>query len=131
MSIVRRGAFYGAMGFAIGFIFGTLRELVLIPWLGADIGHLVEFPLVVVGVVIAARWLFSEASSGAWPARLLAGAVGVAVLVALESGLALGVLRMPLETYLQGYDVSQGALFPLGLIIMLIAPAIVARGADR
>jgi hypothetical protein len=127
MPMVRQGVFYGAIGFAIGFIFGTLRELVLIPWLGAEVGRWIEFPLVVGGVVIAARWLFAEPSSGAWPARLTAGAIGVMVLVALESGLALGVLRMPVESYLAGYDITRGALFPLGLMIMLAAPVLVAR----
>jgi hypothetical protein len=126
MSTVRRGLFYGAIGFAIGFVLGTLRELVLIPAFGDQVGRYVEFPIVVIGVVIAARWLFGETSSGAWPARLFAGAIGVVVLVALESGLALGVLRMPLETYAQGYDVSRGALFPIGLLIMLVAPVVVA-----
>lgn len=127
MGPLRLGAFYGAIGFAIGFVFGTLRELLLIPWLGEDTGRLLEFPLVVLGVVIAARWLFNEPAAGAWPLRLLSGVIGVVVLVALESALALGALRMPLEAYLRGYDITQGALFPLGLLIMALAPVLTVR----
>ncbi len=127
MGPLRMGAFYGAIGFAIGFVFGTLRELLLIPWWGENTGRLLEFPLVVACVVIAARWLYSEPGTGTWRARLLSGVIGVGVLVALESALALGALRMPLEAYLRGYDITQGALFPLGLLIMALAPVLTVR----
>jgi hypothetical protein len=109
---------FGALSFAAGFAFGVLRELVLIPALGERGGHLAEFPLVTLtAMAIGAR--IGWASKGA---ALLIGLGGALVLVALESALALGVVRMSLAEYFASYDLSRGALFPIGLMLMALSP---------
>jgi hypothetical protein len=99
----------------------------LIPRLGEAFGRVVEFPLVTLAAVLIAWWLVRRARpvrpAGVW---LAVGVVGVVTLLAFESALALLVLRVPLEDYLTGFDIRAGALFPLGLAIMLVAPAGVA-----
>jgi hypothetical protein len=112
--------------FVAGFACGALRELVLIPALGPRGGHLVEFPLVV-AAVLAIAWRLvrgRRASSAQW---LGVGLAGAALLVAIEGAVALFILKRPPADYAAGFDVTQGALFPYGLAIMAIAPALWGR----
>lgn len=114
---------YGAAAFLIGFLFGILRELVLIPAFGDRAGHLIEFPLVTGSVAMLGLWAGRRAS----PPGILIGLGGVAVLVLLESSLALAVMGQTLSEYLAHYDITDGALFPFGLAIMALAPILGKR----
>ncbi len=109
---------YGLGGFTLGFLFGALRELVLIPRFGSAPGHLIEFPMVTVCIAALGVWI-GRRSTG--PAGLI-GLGGVGVLLALESVLALAVLGQSPAEYLAGFDITAGALFPYGLALMAIAP---------
>ncbi len=107
---------YGIGAFGIGFVFGALRELVLIPAFGERGGHWAEFPLVTAAICLFGYWLGSRSGS------ILTGLGGVGVLLAIEAVFALGVLRQPLLEFLAGFDVTKGALLPFGLAAMAVAP---------
>ncbi|MDP3458602.1 MAG: hypothetical protein Q8S09_04935 [Hyphomonas sp.] len=117
-SLVLWGAAYGALGFAAGFIFGALRELVLIPGLGEQTGRLVEFPMVTLAACAIGIWIGPKAAAPA----LGVGLIGVAVLIAFESTMALGFAGLSLADYLTHYDITRGSLFPIGLALMALAP---------
>jgi hypothetical protein len=117
------GLAYGGLGFAVGFVFGALRETVLIPAFGERAGHLLEFPLVTASVAAIGIWLGRRAHVPA----LAVGLLGVLVLVALESTMALAIFRTSLADYLAQYDVTRGALFPAGLVVMAAAPWLGAK----
>ena len=122
------GLSYGLLGFAAGFLFGAFREMVLIPAFGGRAGHLIEFPLILIAITAIALWLVRrQPLPHTWWARHGAGAVGVLVLVASESSFALVVMQVPVATHLDGYDVTKGALFPIGLLWMGLAPSILSR----
>ncbi len=118
---------YGIGAFAIGFVLGVLRELVFVPLLGQRPAHWAEFPILIALILLLARRVLrGKAEWTAW--RLLAiGAGGVAILLALESTFALYVVNVPLEKYLASFDIREGALFPLGLAIMLVGPLLLVR----
>lgn len=109
---------YGVGGFFAGFVFGALRELLLAPALGHAAAHAIEFPLVTAAVVAFGVWIGRRAT----PPALWIGLGGTALLVALESTLAIAVLRLPLQAYLATFDITRGALFPFGLALMSVAP---------
>ena len=111
---------YGVAAFCIGFAFGVLRQLLLIPWFGEPWGHWIEFPLVTGAVCMIGYWLGRGTESRT--AAMLAGLAGVAILVGIESAFALGLLHQDVATYLASYDVRAGALFPFGLVMMAFAP---------
>ena len=117
------GAAYGALGFATGFAFGALRQLILIPAFGDRMGHLIEFPMVTLAACAIGVWIGSRTTAPA----LATGLLGVAVLIALESTMALGFMRVSLADYLAGYDLTRGALFPVGLALMAAAPLLGRR----
>lgn len=112
------GLAFGSLSFAVGFAFGALRELVLIPALGERIGHLAEFPIVTAAACAIGVWAGRKAAAPG----LAIGLIGVAVLIAFESTMALGFMRVSLADYLAGYDVTRGALFPVGLALMALSP---------
>jgi hypothetical protein len=112
------GLAFGSLSFAVGFAFGALRELVLIPALGERIGHLAEFPMVTLSACAIGVWAGRKAAAPA----LAIGLTGVAVLIAFESTMALGFMRISLADYLAGYDLTRGALFPIGLALMALSP---------
>jgi hypothetical protein len=114
---------YGAMAFAAGFAFGALRELVLIPAFGERLGRLIEFPVVTLTACAIGVWIGRRTHA---PAMAL-GLLGVCVLVVLESSMALGLMRISAADYLAGYDLTRGALFPIGLALMAAAPGLGRR----
>ena len=59
------------------------------------------------------------------------GVLGVLVLIAFESTMALGIMRVSLADYLAGYDLTRGALFPVGLALMAFAPVIGRKFSRR
>ena len=117
------GLLFGSLSFAAGFAFGALRELVLIPALGEHIGRLAEFPMVTLAACAIGIW--AGRKSAASP--LAIGLIGVAVLIAAESTMALGFMRISLTDYLAGYDLTRGALFPIGLALMALSPMLGRR----
>jgi hypothetical protein len=128
LRIIVLGAIYGALCFVAGFIFGAIRELVLIPTFGTTTGHLIEFPLMLIAVGVIARLLMRRSFTGsAMSHRLAVGVIGLIVLVVIESTFALTIIGVPLATYLDSYDVTSGALFPFGLLWMAVAPMVLGR----
>lgn len=125
------GFVYGVLCFAAGFVFGAFREMVLIPAFGSGAGRLIELPLVTLTAVALAWGMVRLRPHRARRVWLAIGLAGVATLLALESALALLILRVPLSDYVAGYDVTEGSLFPVGLAIMLCAPAIIATAGRR
>lgn len=112
---------YGVIAFAIGFVFGALRQLLFIPTFGETMGHWVEFPLVTGAIVAVGWWLAQRHRLGLGDA-LVIGLGGVATLLAIESAFAVGLLGMSAEEYFATFNIFDGALFPYGLVLMAVAP---------
>ena len=122
--IARIAILYAALAFTAGFVFGVLRELVLVPVFGPRFGPLIEFPIisavvVIIGIVMGRRF----GSDMTIIALFVSGCLATLCLVAVESAFALLVIGQPLPVYLESYNVLQGALFPFGLALMALAPA--------
>lgn len=90
------GMIYGLLSFGAGFVFGTIRELVLIPVFGRSGARLIEFPLMLrPAAVVAAAISRRRLAGAAAPTKLAVGIIGVILLVTVESSFALGVLHRP------------------------------------
>ena len=129
--LIRLGIRYGVFGFAAGFVFGAVRQMALVPKFGAHVAELIEFPLITATVFAIGYWMtrtFAQGQSRGWLFGL--GAIGVATLLAIESVFALAILKQPLETYLQSFNVMAGHLFPIGLAVMALAP-LLSRMMER
>jgi len=126
--VLQAGAAYFAAVFALGFVLGILRILVLTPLLrpaGAVAAEL--------AVLLPLAWLLCRRIAGRWsvPARpgprLGMGAVAFALLMAAEFALALLVFGRPLAVHLAGYGTAAGALGLAGQLAFAAFPVLQAR----
>ena len=107
-------------------VHGVLRQLLLVPLVGdlpaRQIGVGVG-SLIVLGVALAfAPWLAARTLRQ----QLAVGLLWVALTVAFEYALGT-LLGLSTERMLADYDLAAGGLMGLGLLVMLISPALAAR----
>jgi hypothetical protein len=108
MAPLRIAAFYFALVFGTGFVLGPIRVLLLEPRIGRRAAELIELPLMLVAIYVAARWTLRR--DGRRPLRT--GLVALALVLTAE--LAVGVsLRglTPLQVLTDRDPVSGTAYF--------------------
>jgi hypothetical protein len=112
-------------------VHGTLRTLYLAPLVG-DVnarraGVLIGSGLIVAIALAFARWL------GDLPRRQLfaIGAVWVVLTVAFEIVLGRAVLHASWEQILSDYDITQGGLMVVGLLVLWCSPWLAHRWRFR
>jgi hypothetical protein len=114
---LRAGAFYIAIMFAIGFVLGTIRVLVVIPRVGDTNAVLLELPVMLALSWFACSWLVRRFAvpSDAAP-RLVMGGVAFALLMLAELGVSVfGFGRSPAQ-HLASYQTLRAQL---GLVAQL------------
>lgn len=100
-SSARAGIAYAVTVFAIGFLLGTARILLLAPHVGSTIAVSVEVPIVLAASWYASRlWMKRLVVSTEIRARILVGAVALAILTILEVTLSIGLFHRILGEYL-------------------------------
>src|SRR5207244_11583514 len=57
MQILKAGVLYFAFVFGVGFILGPIRVLGVAPRLGTRMAELLETPVMLVVIILAARWI--------------------------------------------------------------------------
>jgi hypothetical protein len=129
--IVRAAAGYFGVVFAAGFVFGTVRTLGLTPRIGPRAAELLETPLMLAVVVVAARWRVRRSGIGGGGARLAMGTLGVAMLLGAEVGLVRLIGEGSVRAWLLERDPLLAATFWGSMLVMATAPVWAARGGRR
>ena len=124
LQLLRAILVYGTLAFAAGFVFGVIRELVLIPLLGKTAGKWAEFIPLIGAIFFVAAFALRQLKTPDKRALLIMGLGGVAVLLMFESLFALYVMQVPLAAYLESFNVLKGELFVWGLAMMAVAPLV-------
>ena len=107
-------------------IHGTIRQLFIAPMIGdmlsRQVGVFVGSAIILLISWLSARWLGAKTLKN----QLQVGALWVVLIVVFEVGLgtAFGYTR---ERILSDYNLAQGGLMGLGLLFMLLAPALGAK----
>jgi hypothetical protein len=57
LNILKAAVVYFALVFGAGFVLGPIRILFIVPRFGVRLAELMEFPVMLVVIVLAARWL--------------------------------------------------------------------------
>lgn len=131
MRLLKAGALYFALVFAAGFVLGTIRVPWLVPRVGERIAELVEAPIMLVVMVLAARWVARRLVAPRTPARLLAvGSIALGLLLLAELTLVLGFRGLTLAEYVAGRDPVAGTVYAVMLGLFALMPAIVATKGD-
>jgi hypothetical protein len=117
---------YFLLVFGAGFFLGVVRTLWIVPRVGTRNAELLEMPLMLVAMVLAARWVHRRFPGGR-SAGLGVGLIALGLLLAAE--LAVGMaLRgaTPVEALLNRDPVT-GPLYYSSLVVFAVLPWILSR----
>ena len=128
MGTVSAGLRYFALVFAAGFVLGFVRVLWLAPRIGPRVAELLEAPIMLVVIVLAARHVVARIRPHPGRGRRLGiGLIALAVLLATEVGVVLWLQGLTLRDAIAGRDPINGAVYVASLILMVIMPLVVRR----
>ena len=120
---LKAGATYFAIVYAVGFLLGTVRVLLLLPLVGETAAVLFEAPLMLVVSWIAARW---SARRFSVPAKLLPrivmGTAALALLMLGELTVSTLIFGRSLEATLAAYRSLPGILGLSAQVIFALLP---------
>jgi hypothetical protein len=119
---------YVARVFGAGFVLGIVRELWVKPRVGVRAAELLELPLMLMAVVLAARaidrrWL---AASGA-RTRQAVGLSALVLLLAAEVGLGMALRGLSVRDALLAKDPVSGTAYYISLVIFALMPWYLVR----
>ena len=75
---------YFALVFAVGWVLGPIRELLVVPRFGHTAGHLAELPLMLAATFLAARWIVRRSHIGGLAVLASVGLLAFVFLMAAE-----------------------------------------------
>jgi hypothetical protein len=104
---------------------GALREGVLIPWMGAQAG-LIASGVILCSVILAVAFFLLPRSSAAQALGI--GALWLALTLAFEFGFGM-IQGKSWSEILAAYTFRDGNLWPLVLLVTLLAPLLASRRA--
>lgn len=128
MHILRAGSLYFLLVFGTGFVLGTIRTLWLVPKVGPRMAELMETPLMLAAIILAARWIARRFSSRLTPyGGLRIGLVALALLLVAELSVVFWVRRLTIGEYFASRDPVAGTVYVMMLGVFAVMPALVAR----
>ena len=128
---LQSGALYFAVVFGAGFALGPVRLLWAVPRFGPRVAELMEMPIMLAVVILAARWIVRRLSVPATVAcRLGMGGVALALLIAAELALASLLRGLSPRQYVAQQDPVSGAVFLAVVGAFATMPLLLARTRD-
>jgi hypothetical protein len=119
---------YFALVFGAGFTLGMLRVLFVVPLIGDRAAELIELPVMLVVVVLAARWVTRRLAVPVdAPTRLAMGGIALGLMLAFEFTVVLKLRGMTLRSYIEGFDPVAGSVYYAAQLAMGLMPWILAR----
>jgi len=128
MQALKAGTLYFVLVFGAGFLLGMVRVPFLVPRLGARVAELIEMPLMVVAIIVAAGYIirrFALPSIGI--VRLAVGVVALALMVIAELSFALLLQGQSAVQYIASRDPVSGTAYLITLVLFALMPVILAR----
>ena len=108
-------------------VHGILRAIVLVPIVGEfrsnQIGVFTGSVIILLIAYFTIRWIGAKRLSE----LLLVGLIWLVLTVAFEVLFGRLVIGLDWETILAGYNIAQGGLMPLGLMVLFFSPMIASK----
>lgn len=121
-SLLASAASYAGPVYGLGFLFGAIRELLVVPRIGRTRAVAAEAPLMAIASYCNAHRVVAEsAAPRSAEQRLAIGATALGMLLMLEL-LAVAARRRSLSSYLRSQRSPEGALFASLLCWFAVAP---------
>jgi hypothetical protein len=126
--ILKAGAAYFVLVFGAGFVLGTIRLLWVVPRFGTRPAELMEMPIMLGVVIVAARWVVRRfAVPTTLSSRLGMGGIALSMMLVAEFSLLLRLRGLSVEEYFATIDPISGTVFFLMQGALAIMPLFVVR----
>src|SRR5690349_22402521 len=99
-----RGICYFALVFGVGFLLGVVRVLALVPRLGERWAELAEMPLMLIAIIVSARFVVRRFPATQRASYLLSGGIALLLLVVVELSVVLAIRGLSISQYLAERD---------------------------
>lgn len=128
MRTIKAGLAYFALVFGAGFMLGVLRVSLLVPRFGERMAELGEMPLMLVVILVSARFVIQRfCVSRAVAPRLGMGLVALGLLLFAEVLLAVILQQRALADYIASRDPVSGSVYLVMLVLFALMPMLVGR----
>jgi uncharacterized protein len=123
---------YFVIVFGAGSVLGPIRTLLLVPRVGERIAELLELPVMLIVILIAAKFIVRRFELPPYVLyRLGAGLIAFALGIVFEFGLVLKVRGLTLAEYFQTRDPVATAAYYISLVLLVLMPLMVGRNVIR
>ncbi len=128
MRTIKAGIAYFGLVFGAGFILGAIRVPFLVPHLGERIAELVEMPVMLIVILVSARFVTQRfALPNAVSVRLGTGLLALGLLLTAEVLLAVALQDQSLVQYIASRDPVSGSVYLAMLMLFAVMPFIIGR----
>jgi hypothetical protein len=128
MHVLKAGALYFAVAFGAGFVLGFIRTLWVVPRVGERTAELMETPIMLGVIILAARWVAGRLALASTPTtRLGVGCVALGFLIVAEMTMGVWLRGLTIAQYFAGRDPVAGTVYIVMLGVFAIMPLLVAR----
>lgn len=128
MQTLKPGIVYFLLVFGTGFVLGSFREVLVVPYVGHRAAELLEMPLMLLATVLAAGWItrrFPEPHHHA--ARLAIGGIALCLMLAGELAVGIGLRGMTAADVILNRDPVSGMAYYASLILFAAMPWLASR----
>ena len=130
--VLRAGVTYFILVFAAGFALGVVRVGWAVERFGERSAELAEAPLMMLVVVLAARWVVRRFGlPRVVVPRLGTGFLALALLLTCELTVVLALRGLTFEQYLQSRDPLAGTVYLLSLLLFALMPTLLLLGGSK
>lgn len=122
------GVVYFAFVFGAGFILGPIRIVLIVPRVGERTAELLEAPLMLLVIIVAARWVVRRFKIPRLTInRLMVGLLALTLGLLFEFTLVLKLRGVTLTEYFRTRDPVSGTVYYLTLVLFAVMPLLVGR----
>jgi hypothetical protein len=124
MRRIKAGSLYFAMVLGAGFMLGLIRVPLLVPRLGERYAELAEMPVMLVVIVMSARYIVKRyALDPDFAGRLQVGFLALALAISAELFLTTLIQSRSIAQYIASRDPVSGSVYILLLLVFALMPA--------
>lgn len=128
--MIRAAAAYFGIVFGCGFLLGPLRVLVLEPRIGTRAAELVEAPVMLAVIVLAARWVGRRWRDRIGASGLLGvGSMAAGLVLAADLAVGVGLRGLSAVQVFFGRDPVSGAAYYGLVLFCALAPWLLGRSS--
>lgn len=123
MLVLKTGLVYFFLVFGLGFLLGAIRIPFIVPRIGVRKAELLEMPIMLLGIVLAAKFILSQFKLPPAPlAYLSVGIIALSLTLIAEWQLVVCLQKTTFKQYLKSRDPVSGSVYILLLVLFALMP---------